>query len=126
MRCGGPEHEGAACTTPECCGEAGTVLTSSGDPRNKHAVTPRSPWHLGLLVSGDPGRRNRRPIDVVLFASAALAAVFAAMIAKSASNEDESISRALVAVLGLVALASRTPCFSSRRAGVVADTLRWP
>ena len=36
----------------------------------------------------------------MLFASAALVAAFAAVIAESASNEDESVARALVAVLG--------------------------
>ena len=95
-----PRTKASRGTPRECGREAGAVLTAPGGPRDKQGVTPRSSWHLGLLVSGDPGRRNRRPIDVVLFASAALVAAFAAVIAKSASNEDESVARALVAVLG--------------------------
>ncbi len=57
-------------------------------------------WNLTFLTAAEPGRRNRRTIDGVLLALGALAVGLAAVIAESASTEDEAVEQALVTVLG--------------------------
>ena len=62
----------------------------------------------------------------MLFASAALVAVFAAVIAKSASDEDESVAGALVAVLGWASSLWRTALLVALglALAIVVDALR--
>jgi uncharacterized membrane protein YbhN (UPF0104 family)/tRNA A-37 threonylcarbamoyl transferase component Bud32 len=62
-------------------------------------VAERS-WNLTLLTAAEPGRRNRRTIDGVLLAIGAFVVGLGAVIAESASAEDEQVERALVTVLG--------------------------
>ena len=57
-------------------------------------------WNLALLMRHEPGRRNRRTIDAVLLAGAAFVVVLGAVIAESASAEDEQVEQALVTLLG--------------------------
>jgi uncharacterized membrane protein YbhN (UPF0104 family)/tRNA A-37 threonylcarbamoyl transferase component Bud32 len=53
-----------------------------------------------LLAAAEPGRRNRRTIDGVLLAVGAFVVGLGAVIAESASAEDEDLEQALVTVLG--------------------------
>jgi uncharacterized membrane protein YbhN (UPF0104 family)/tRNA A-37 threonylcarbamoyl transferase component Bud32 len=53
-----------------------------------------------MLTAAEPGRRNRRTIDGVLLAVGALVVGLGAVIAESASAEDEDVEQALVTVLG--------------------------
>jgi uncharacterized membrane protein YbhN (UPF0104 family)/tRNA A-37 threonylcarbamoyl transferase component Bud32 len=53
-----------------------------------------------LLLADEPGRRNRRTIDGVLVAFAALLAGLAATVTRAAPEVDEDVGRALVTVLG--------------------------
>jgi glycosyltransferase 2 family protein len=57
-------------------------------------------WTGGLLTKTEPGRRNRRTIDSVLLAFAALIVGLSAAIASSAPEQDEEVQRALTTVLG--------------------------
>ena len=60
----------------------------------------RRSWSVALLTADEPGRRNRRTIDGVLVAAAALLTGLAAVAARSAPEVDEDFGRALVTVLG--------------------------
>jgi uncharacterized membrane protein YbhN (UPF0104 family)/tRNA A-37 threonylcarbamoyl transferase component Bud32 len=51
-------------------------------------------------MPAEPGRRNRRTIDGVLVAAAAILAGLAAIVAQSAPEVDEEVGRALITVLG--------------------------
>jgi hypothetical protein len=57
-------------------------------------------WGLSLLLPAEPGRRNRRTIDGVLIAAAAILAALAAVAARSAPSVDEEIGQAVATVLG--------------------------
>jgi uncharacterized membrane protein YbhN (UPF0104 family)/tRNA A-37 threonylcarbamoyl transferase component Bud32 len=56
--------------------------------------------NLALLAPAEPGRRNRRSIDGVLLALGALVVGLAAVIAESASAQDEDVEQAVVTLLG--------------------------
>ena len=49
-------------------------------------------WSLALLTSSEPGRRNRRTIDAVLLALGAFLVALGAVIAESASADDEDVA----------------------------------
>jgi glycosyltransferase 2 family protein len=66
---------------------------------SQHAAARRS-WNLELLSAAEPGRRNRRTIDAVLLAIAALFVGLTTVIADTASGRDEDVGQALVTVLG--------------------------
>ena len=53
----------------------------------------RGSWNLALLMPHEPGRRNHRPIDAVLLASAAFVIGLGAVIAESASAEHEGVEQ---------------------------------
>ena len=53
-----------------------------------------------MLTAAEPGRRNRRPIDVVLLAASALITGLAGVVAASAPDTDEDVAQALTTVLG--------------------------
>ena len=55
---------------------------------------------LSLLYAAEPGRRSRRTTDGVLLAVGAFVVGLGAVIAESASAEDEDVEQALVTVLG--------------------------
>jgi glycosyltransferase 2 family protein len=57
-------------------------------------------WTVGLLTKTEPGRRNRRTIDSVILAFAALVVGLSAAIASSAPDQDEEVAGALTTVLG--------------------------
>ena len=55
---------------------------------------------MNLLTAAEPGRRNRRTVDAVFLLAAAIVAGLSAVIASSASEQDDSVAQALVTVLG--------------------------
>jgi uncharacterized membrane protein YbhN (UPF0104 family)/tRNA A-37 threonylcarbamoyl transferase component Bud32 len=61
--------------------------------------TARS-WAIALLTENEPGRRNRRTIDSVLLALAAVVIGLSAVIASSAPEDDEDVAQALITILG--------------------------
>ncbi|HEU0286918.1 MAG TPA: lysylphosphatidylglycerol synthase transmembrane domain-containing protein [Nocardioidaceae bacterium] len=60
----------------------------------------RRGYDVALLTTAEPGRRNRRTIDALLLAFAALLTTAAAVIARSAPAQDEDIADAIVTILG--------------------------
>ncbi|HEY4348503.1 MAG TPA: hypothetical protein VGM80_13025, partial [Gaiellaceae bacterium] len=74
------------------------MQTTSPGHASKGQSTLRKP--LGLLVAMEAGRRNRRTIDGVLLAAAALVVGLAAATASSAPAQDRHVARALDTVLG--------------------------
>ena len=72
-----------------------TVRTGAGQEGSKG----RS-WSVALLTETEPGRRNRRTIDSVFLAVAALVIGLSAAIASSAPEEDEDVAQALATILG--------------------------
>jgi uncharacterized membrane protein YbhN (UPF0104 family)/tRNA A-37 threonylcarbamoyl transferase component Bud32 len=63
-------------------------------------VSADGSWNLGLLAQTESGRRNRRTIDSVLVAAAALVVGLSAVIASQAPEHDEDVADALTTVLG--------------------------
>ena len=57
-------------------------------------------WGLSLLVPAEPGRRNRRTVDGVLVASAAVLVGLQVVVARSATDTDERIGEALATLFG--------------------------
>ena len=53
-----------------------------------------------MLVPAEPGRRNRRTVDGVLVATAAVVVGLAAVVARSAAGTDEEIGQALATLFG--------------------------
>jgi uncharacterized membrane protein YbhN (UPF0104 family)/tRNA A-37 threonylcarbamoyl transferase component Bud32 len=76
-----------------CRYQFSTVRPSGEDAANRA-------WTLELLAESEPGRRNRRSIDGVLVAAAAAIVGLTAVIARSASAEDDAVGQALVTVFG--------------------------
>jgi uncharacterized membrane protein YbhN (UPF0104 family)/tRNA A-37 threonylcarbamoyl transferase component Bud32 len=63
-------------------------------------MSARRSWNLAMLTPAEAGRRNRRTIDAVLLAVAAIVVGLGAVIAESAPGQDEDVEQALVTVLG--------------------------
>jgi glycosyltransferase 2 family protein len=78
----------------------GHRLTAPATNPTKPAAPARGSWGLALLMPHEPGRRNRRTIDGVLLAGGAFFVGLGAVIAESASAEDEEVEQALVILLG--------------------------
>ena len=57
-------------------------------------------WGLSLLVPAEPGRRNRRTVDGVLVAGAAVLVGLQVVVARSATDTDERIGEALATLFG--------------------------
>jgi tRNA A-37 threonylcarbamoyl transferase component Bud32 len=57
-------------------------------------------WGIALLTETEPGRRNRRTIDSVFLALAAIVIGLSAAIASSAPKDDEDVAQALTTILG--------------------------
>lgn len=75
----------------------------------EHQVEPAGrSWHLGLLTTTEPGRRNRRTIDSVVLAAGALFVGLSAVITSQASEQDRAVGHALRTVLGWAGGAWRT------------------
>ena len=67
---------------------------------SSEAARRQPPWDVSLLTPAEPGRRNRRTIDGVLVATAAVVAGLAAVAARSAPDVDQDIGQAVAIVLG--------------------------
>ena len=85
---------------------------------------------LTLLYAAEPGRRSRRTTDGVLLAVGAVVVGLGAVIAESASAEDEDVEHALVTVLGWAPALWRVALVGALflACGIVADSLfrrRW-
>jgi uncharacterized membrane protein YbhN (UPF0104 family)/tRNA A-37 threonylcarbamoyl transferase component Bud32 len=63
-------------------------------------VTRERSWELALLTPVEPGRRNRRTVDGVFAAVAAVLTSLAAVVAKSAPEIDREIAAALATLFG--------------------------
>ena len=75
-------------------------LTATGVSQEEPAVSAGRSWDVALLTRTEPGRRNRRTIDSVVLAAAALVLGLSAVIASSAPEHDEAVAQALMTVLG--------------------------
>ena len=81
-----------------------SVMSNASEKNSRaHPSSPRSAdrsLNLTLLYAAEPGRRNRRTIDGVFLAFGAFVVGLAAVIAESASAQDDEVEQALVTVLG--------------------------
>jgi glycosyltransferase 2 family protein len=75
-------------------------LAATGVSRDEQAVSADRSWNVSLLTKTEPGRRNRRTIDSVLLAVAAVVLGLSAVIASSAPEDDKDVAHALTTVLG--------------------------
>ena len=75
-------------------------MTSMGPSQDAQAAPVERSRTFSLLMPAEPGRRNRRTIDGVLVAGAAILAGLAAVVARSAPGVDEEIGEAVATVLG--------------------------
>jgi uncharacterized membrane protein YbhN (UPF0104 family)/tRNA A-37 threonylcarbamoyl transferase component Bud32 len=75
-------------------------VTTPATDRGERPASGNRSWNLTLLTAAEAGRRNRRTIDGVLLAVGSLVVGLGAVIAESASAEDEDVEQALVTVLG--------------------------
>jgi uncharacterized membrane protein YbhN (UPF0104 family)/tRNA A-37 threonylcarbamoyl transferase component Bud32 len=76
--------------------------------REEQAASAGRSWDLSLLARSEPGRRNRRTIDSVFLAAAALVVGLSAVIASSAPGHDEDVAQALATVFGWAGALWRT------------------
>jgi hypothetical protein len=79
---------------------AGGALTTADRTRAERAGSAGRSWGVALLTETEPGRRNRRTIDSVFFALAAVVIGLSALIASSAPKQDEDVAEALSTILG--------------------------
>jgi uncharacterized membrane protein YbhN (UPF0104 family)/tRNA A-37 threonylcarbamoyl transferase component Bud32 len=103
------------------------VTTTSVSREGPPESAERS-WSVQLLTKTEPGRRNRRTIDSVVLAVAALVIGLSAVIASSAPEHDEAVAHALTTVLGWAGGAWRTlfVCLLALALVIVVDVLlRW-
>jgi tRNA A-37 threonylcarbamoyl transferase component Bud32 len=61
---------------------------------------PGGRWNVELLTAAEPGRRNRRTIDVAFLVLAALIAAATAVVASTAPDQDADVAQALHTILG--------------------------
>jgi uncharacterized membrane protein YbhN (UPF0104 family)/tRNA A-37 threonylcarbamoyl transferase component Bud32 len=78
----------------------GGQLRTAGLTRAEQADSADRSWGIDLLTTTEPGRRNRRTIDSVFLALAAVVIGLSAAIASSAPPEDEDVAEALATILG--------------------------
>jgi uncharacterized membrane protein YbhN (UPF0104 family)/tRNA A-37 threonylcarbamoyl transferase component Bud32 len=74
-------------------------VTATSVSRDEQAA-PRRSWHIALLTKTEPSRRNRRTVDSLVLATAALVIGLSAVIASAAPKHDEAVAHALTTVLG--------------------------
>jgi glycosyltransferase 2 family protein len=79
-----------------------------GPSRHTRERSADRSWHVHLLTATEPGRRNRRTIDSVLLAWAAVVVGISAVIASSAPEHDADVAQALTTVLGWAGALWRT------------------
>src|SRR5262245_44817844 len=82
-------------TRPDPTYARGGAVTTTSVSEREPAVSAERSWAVRLLTTTEPGRRNRRTIDSVVLAVAALVLGLSATIASSAHEEDESVAGAL-------------------------------
>ncbi len=75
-------------------------VTAAADARDSEAASASRSWTFALLAPDEPGRRNRRTIDGVLVAAAAIVVGLEAVVAQSASATDAEIGHAIATLLG--------------------------
>ena len=75
-------------------------MTTTSVSRQGPVESPERSWSVQLLTKTEPGRRNRRTIDSVVLAVAALVLGLSAVIASQAPEHDEAVADALATVLG--------------------------
>ena len=68
--------------------------------RNEKTASGGPSWNLTMLTAAEPGRRNRRTIDGLLVAVAAVLTGLAGVVARSAPAVDEEAGQAVATVLG--------------------------
>jgi glycosyltransferase 2 family protein len=73
------------------------ATSATRDQQVEHAR--RSP-HLALLTETELGRRNRRPVDSAVLVVGAVVVGLSAVIASSASEQDQDVAHALMTILG--------------------------
>src|ERR1051326_2461229 len=78
----------------------GGYVTTTSVSRQGPVESPERSSSVQLLTKTEPGRRNRRTIDSVVLAAAALVGGLSAVIASSAPEHDEAVAHALTTVLG--------------------------
>jgi glycosyltransferase 2 family protein len=66
----------------------------------EQAASTGRAWGIALLTERERGRRNRRTIDSVFLALAAVVIGLSALIASSAPEDDEDVAQALITILG--------------------------
>src|SRR5262245_46430016 len=71
------------------------TVTATGVSRREQRVSADRSWHLTFLAKTEPGRRNRRTIDSVVLAFAAVLLGLSAAIASSAPSQDQDVADAL-------------------------------
>jgi len=81
-------------------GRVGSALTTAGLTKAESADSSARPWGIALLTDNEPGRRNRRTIDSVFLALAAVVIGLSAVIASTAPEDDKEIADALTTILG--------------------------
>jgi len=75
-------------------------VTTTSVSREGPVEHAERPWSVQLLTKMERGRRNRRTIDTVALATAALVLGLSSVIASSAAEHDKAVARALVTVFG--------------------------
>ena len=75
-------------------------MTAASVSRDEQPAQADRSWDVRLLTKTEPGRRNRRTIDSVALAVAAVVVGLSAVIASSAADHDLAVARALATVLG--------------------------
>jgi uncharacterized membrane protein YbhN (UPF0104 family)/tRNA A-37 threonylcarbamoyl transferase component Bud32 len=85
---------------PDGAQAGGQAVTTTSASEREPAAPAEHSWAVRLLTATEPGRRNRRTIDSVVVAAAAVVLGLSAAIASSAHAQDENVARALITVLG--------------------------
>ena len=75
-------------------------MTSPALTEEQRAGTDERSWNVALLMPEEPGRRNRRTIDGIAAAAAAIVCGLAAVAAYAATDVDTEVGDAVVTVLG--------------------------
>jgi glycosyltransferase 2 family protein len=83
-------------------------VTTASASREQQVEPAERSWRLGLLTTTERGRRNRRTVDSVVLAAAAILVGLSAVIASQAPHQDKRLADALRTVLGWAGGAWRT------------------
>jgi len=105
-------------------------VTTTSVSREGPVESAKRSWSVQLLTKTEPGRRNRRTIDSVALAAAAVVLGLSAVIASQAPEHDEAVADALATVLGWAGGLWRTlfVCLLALAFAIIVDVLvsrRW-